>query len=279
MQLVRMEEYIKKGYGFSPTVSSPIFTGHAVANEQDLYTNPAYKRTIEISKEQYDKLKAFGEASLSTNHAKKISELTNGKFNTMIYNAGSNSCVDYVYHALRYSGVYDHKVTIIERTNELNEYGEIIHKPIRESDDGRLNVLNNATIFDKIPVAPQYKQKNNDIYKIEDNKYYNSIEEVKKKVPFYLKVENNFINNDAGRIQNASNKNFDLLQETNNLLARLKSGDQTALSDFMGRDDVRQIQRESAMTAQRTEREFEEEARQREMERMAQSHSRGMSIG
>lgn len=240
----------KKGYGFSPTVSSPIFTGHAVANEQDLYTNPAYKRTIEISKEQYDKLKAFGEASLSTNHAKKISELTNGKFNTMVYNAGNNSCVDYVYHALRYSGVYDHKVTIIERTNELNEYGEIIHKPIRESDDGRLNVLNNATIFDKIPVAPQYKQKNNDIYKIEDNKYYNSIEEVKKKVPFYLKVENNFINNDVGRIQNASNKNFDLLQETNNLLARLKSGDQTALSDFMGRDDVRQIQRESAMTAQ-----------------------------
>ena len=102
---------------------------------------------------------------------------------------------------------------------------------------------------------------------------------MKKKVPFYLKVENNFINNDAGKIQNASNKNFDLLQETNNLLARLKSGDQTALSDFMGRDDVRQMQRESAMTAQRTEREFEEEARQREMERMAQSHSRGMSIG
>ena len=74
-------------------------------------------------------------------------------------------------------------------------------------------------------------------------------------------------------------KQDDFLSATNNLLARLKSGDQTALSDFMGRDDVRQIQRESAMMAQRTEREFEEEARQREMERMAQSHSRGMSIG
>lgn len=77
----------------------------------------------------------------------------------------------------------------------------------------------------------------------------------------------------------ATVKQDDFLSATNNLLARLKSGDQTALSDFMGRDDVRQIQRESAMTAQRTEREFEEEARQREMERMAQSHSRGMSIG
>lgn len=77
----------------------------------------------------------------------------------------------------------------------------------------------------------------------------------------------------------ATVKQDDFLSATNNLLARLKSGDQTALSDFMGREDVRQIQRESAMTAQRTEREFEEEARQREMERMAQSHSRGMSIG
>jgi hemolysin-type calcium-binding protein len=36
---------------------------------------------------------------------------------------------------------------------------------------------------------------------------------------------------------------------------------------------------ESMESAQRTEREFEEQARQREMERMAQSHSRGMSIG
>lgn len=77
----------------------------------------------------------------------------------------------------------------------------------------------------------------------------------------------------------AAAKQDDFLSATNDLIARLKSGDQTALSDFMGRDDVRQMQRESAMTAQRTEWEFEEEARQREMERMAQSHSRGMSIG
>ena len=48
----------------------------------------------------------------------------------------------------------------------------------------------------------------------------------------------------------AAAKQDDFLSATNNLLARLKSGDQAALSDFMGRDDVRQIQRESAMTAQ-----------------------------
>ena len=48
----------------------------------------------------------------------------------------------------------------------------------------------------------------------------------------------------------AAAKQDDFLSATNNLLARLKSGDQAALSDFMGRDDVRQMQRESAMTAQ-----------------------------
>ena len=45
-------------------------------------------------------------------------------------------------------------------------------------------------------------------------------------------------------------KQDDFLSATNDLIARLKSGDQAALSDFMGRDDVRQMQRESAITAQ-----------------------------
>lgn len=48
----------------------------------------------------------------------------------------------------------------------------------------------------------------------------------------------------------AAAKQDDFLSATNDLIARLKSGDQAALSDFMGRDDVRQMQRESAITAQ-----------------------------
>ena len=48
----------------------------------------------------------------------------------------------------------------------------------------------------------------------------------------------------------AAAKQDDFLSATNDLITRLKSGDQAALSDFMGRDDVRQMQRESAMTAQ-----------------------------
>lgn len=48
----------------------------------------------------------------------------------------------------------------------------------------------------------------------------------------------------------AAAKQDDFLSAINDLIARLKSGDQAALSDFMGRDDVRQMQRESAITAQ-----------------------------
>ena len=48
----------------------------------------------------------------------------------------------------------------------------------------------------------------------------------------------------------AAAKQDDFLSATNDLITRLKSGDQAALSDFMGRDDVRQMQRESAITAQ-----------------------------
>ena len=48
----------------------------------------------------------------------------------------------------------------------------------------------------------------------------------------------------------ATKKQDDFLSATNDLITRLKSGDQAALSDFMGRDDVRQMQRESAITAQ-----------------------------
>ena len=68
----------KKGYGFSPKVSSPIWAGQVVENEHKSYQNPVYVRTLEISKEQYDELKAFGEASKEGN----ISKLTNGKFST-----------------------------------------------------------------------------------------------------------------------------------------------------------------------------------------------------
>lgn len=166
-----------------------------IRDEQDIYQDPIYVRTIEISKEQYDKLKAFGDASMDPAH---ISKLTEGKFSTNIYNAANNSCVDYVFHALRYSGVYNHKTSRMVSTGERNEIGEEIYERRLVEDDGRINVINNAKIFNKIPIAPQYR--NSELNRLDD-----ITPEERNSVPWYLKVE--------GIVGQLSSKNQQLAQQ------------------------------------------------------------------
>ena len=50
----------KMGWGFAPTISSPIWKGKVVDNEFNIYQNPVLERTMEITKQQYDALKDFG---------------------------------------------------------------------------------------------------------------------------------------------------------------------------------------------------------------------------
>ncbi|WP_373740876.1 hypothetical protein [Neisseria sp.] len=233
---------VQSGYGFSPKISSPIYPGHVVADEQKIYQEFSYKRTIEINKEQYEKLKTFGEASLDKeNHAKKISNLTNGKFSTSIYNAGSNSCVDYVFHALRYSGVYNHKVKIPEYRGNGSILG--MGKSTLVEDDGRVNVLNNAKIFNQIPIVPEYQKST--LNRIEDK-----TKDARQKAPWYLKVEN----------EKTPNENIDqtiftlvepgFLNKTNNLIARLQSGDKQALTDFVSNPEVQEAYKQSVVQAE-----------------------------
>lgn len=47
----------KMGWGFAPTISSPIWKGKVVDNEFNIYQNPVLERTMEITKKQYDALK------------------------------------------------------------------------------------------------------------------------------------------------------------------------------------------------------------------------------
>lgn len=231
----------KKGYGFSPIRSSPIWKGHVVSDEQKIYQNFAYKRTIEISKDQYDKLKIFGESSLGQNHGSRIVQLTEGKFNTNIYRAGDNSCVDYVFHALRYSGVYDHKAMQIRASNKINEYGEVIYESVLVQDDGRVNVLNNAKIFDNIPVSQQFNYKNNDLFNFKDNQYHNTVSEELKKAPWYLRVENENEQLQEGGFQTVMQTgDSNLLEQTNNLIAQLQSGNKQALAEFTALSGVQE---------------------------------------
>lgn len=175
----------KRAYGFSPAVEFSAeqlwrnkgisLPGHVVPDEHKTYANPAYMRTMEISKEQYEKLQAFGEASLQPDHARRVAELTQGKFSTEKYNVFDNSCVDYVFHALRYSGVYNHKIP--KPSSEMNEFGERVFK--MTEDDGEANVLFNARIFNQIPL------------KTVGNIYDRTEEEIKKApMPYNLNVLN-----------------------------------------------------------------------------------------
>lgn len=156
----------RQGYGFSPK-SGINMTGNVVENEYKIYANPAYIRTLEISKEQYEKLKEFGEAS---KNPAKIRELTNGKFNSALYEPLTNSCVDYTFHALRYSGVYNHK------------------------GDGKINVLKNAETFNKIPGKTTF--------------LYDKSKEAEKEAPLMYRVgEEKNLRNDT-TIISTQNQNF-----------------------------------------------------------------------
>ena len=111
-----------KGWGFAPTgfpyLSAP---GIVEKDEFTIYQNPYYKRTMEITKEQYDALKAFG----------KNPERYG--FNKDLYDALNNSCVDFTYSALCHAKIYDKKI-----------FGLI-------NDDGAVKVLDNRKAFDSIP--------------------------------------------------------------------------------------------------------------------------------
>lgn len=86
-------------FGFAPiehgVVTGP---GKVYLNDAEQYQKPFYQRTMEVSKEQYDKLKEFG--AKPGDHG----------FNTD-YHGANNSCIDYTWGALNHAGLH--------RTNAL----------------------------------------------------------------------------------------------------------------------------------------------------------------
>lgn len=83
-----------RGFGFAPAVhgasSGP---GAVTGGDVDNYKNPFYARTMEISREQYEKITAYG--SESKKHG----------FNQE-YNGLSNSCIDFTWGALNHAGIH-----------------------------------------------------------------------------------------------------------------------------------------------------------------------------
>jgi hypothetical protein len=67
-------------------------------NDLEDYHNPYYARTVEISREQYEKLNAFGQ------------DPTKQGFS--MHYSWHNNCVDFTWHALHYAGISANTSTV-----------------------------------------------------------------------------------------------------------------------------------------------------------------------
>lgn len=115
----------EKGYGFAPKESEMAGPGRIFTDEQNIYVNPLYSRTMQISKEQYEALQKHGEDGVN----KK------GDFN-LNYHFLSNSCVDFVWKGLAKANLY--RTTVDKQGNRVidTDYEGSL-KPSQNIDDIR----------------------------------------------------------------------------------------------------------------------------------------------
>jgi hypothetical protein len=114
-----------QSYGFAPVKPGSIDgPGGISLDDVKDYANPLYSRTMEISKEQYDKLNDYGR------HAKE-----NGF--DMYYRDARNNCVDFTWSALNHAD--------IKRTEVDNE-----HRSVEKTGPGALRPSHNVNALKSI---------------------------------------------------------------------------------------------------------------------------------
>lgn len=110
----------KNSYGFAPveTAHGSMFAkGKIYSNDIDNYQKPVYARTIEVSKDQYEKIEAFGKAPEKFGFNKN-------------YEGTWNNCVDFTWSALNHAGLHSKIVGFID-----NKSYEGALKPTRNISD------------------------------------------------------------------------------------------------------------------------------------------------
>ncbi|NYZ63190.1 hypothetical protein [Luteimonas deserti] len=119
----------ESGYGFSPVNSGTRGPGQIVGDEFLAYRNPAYSRTMEISKSQYEALRAFGEAGLKGDE----------RYFDLQYNGATNSCIDFTWGALNHAGLHWERQLPFGRQWQQKNF------------DGALKPLDNIRELQRIP--------------------------------------------------------------------------------------------------------------------------------
>lgn len=108
-----------ESFGFAPREhGSSSGPGKVFDTDVADYKDPRYARTMEISKQQYDQLKAFGR-----NPAKHGFD--------MEYGGLSNSCIDFTWGALNHAGL--HRMTLFGTREDKHFEGDV--KPLNNIDD------------------------------------------------------------------------------------------------------------------------------------------------
>ncbi len=122
----------KDGYGFSPIGHGDTRgPGQVVKNEYKRYQDPAYARTMEISREQYDTLRNYGEKAVRGQPVGFDLE----------YGGVKNSCIDFTWAGLNQAGIHSRHAMSFDHQRPYSD----------KSFEGDIKVLNNLDELRSIP--------------------------------------------------------------------------------------------------------------------------------
>jgi len=149
---IREGDNLAQSYGFAPEDDKDgirSVAGKVTDTDSDNYHQPLYERTMEISKEQYDRLMEFGQAGLQNNWQHFDNQ----------YHSFTNSCVDFTWNALRHAELEWREPgrTVHGAYGAIHRLPES-HGPIRPNFEGDLIPRNNRNdvdnIIDPVPDSP-----------------------------------------------------------------------------------------------------------------------------
>lgn len=135
----------ERGYGFSPIESGTRGPGHVVRDEYLSYRNPAYIRTMEISKAQFEALRTYGESAVDRDE----------RHFTLQYDGVTNSCIDFTWGALNHAGLHrEHRLPFGYRLQDKDYDGTV--KPLD-------NIREFRRIPDPVPDSPHNREQENQL--------------------------------------------------------------------------------------------------------------------
>ncbi|QHQ17228.1 hypothetical protein GMW39_16160 [Pectobacterium parmentieri] len=158
-------------YGFAPKKSGALGRGIVTKKDTIHYEKPYYNRELEIAKQQYGKIKEFGDLAGGDKDV----------YFDLYYNGVTNSCIDFTWQALRHAGIIPADISNDSENN---------NKETKKTDefDGELKVIDNIPHIKSIPSPFPDSELNSEKYnEIPDRKFLEQI---------FSKNDNN--PNDAG---------------------------------------------------------------------------------